>query len=86
MPAGGDHGLDLWRPDQVIADSFTVVVPPDVADGTWRVSVRIQAQAPYPNYRLSDYFMDEDYYAGVPVDTVRIRRGPGSGSVAGGWH
>lgn len=82
LPAGGDHGLDLWRPDQVIADSFAVVIPPDVADGTWTVSVRIQAQAPYPNYRLSDYFMDEDYYAGVPVDTVRIRRG--TGATAGG--
>ena len=62
----------------MVADSFTVVVPPDAAEGDWRVRVRMIAQAPYPNYRLSDYFFDDDYYAGPTVGWVRIARDPRS--------
>jgi hypothetical protein len=69
---GGDYGVDRWSPDEVVADSFTAIVPRDAAAGEWRVGVRLIAQAPYPNYRLSDYFFDDDYYAGPVVAGVRI--------------
>jgi hypothetical protein len=76
LPVGGGYGVDLWTPGVVVADSFTVVVPRDVAGGDWRVGVRLIAQAPYPNYRLSDYFFDDDYYAGPAVAGVRITPRP----------
>jgi hypothetical protein len=72
LPVGGDYGVDLWRPDEVVADSFAVAVPGDAAPGEWRVRVRFIAQAPYPNYRLSDYFFDDDYYSGAVVADLRI--------------
>ncbi|MFI5372131.1 MAG: hypothetical protein ACHQ52_11280, partial [Candidatus Eisenbacteria bacterium] len=72
LPVGGDYGVDRWSPREVVADSFTVIVPRDAAIGEWRVGVRLIAQAPYPNYRLSDYFFDDDYYAGPVVTGVRI--------------
>jgi hypothetical protein len=72
LPVGGDYGVDLWRPDQVVADSFAIAIPADAAPGDWRVRVRFIAQAPYPNYRLSDYFFDDDYYAGPVVGGIRI--------------
>jgi len=75
LPVGGAYGVDRWRPDEVVRDSFQVTVPYDVAPGDWRVEARMIAQAPYPNYRLSDYFHDDDYYSGLPVGTIRI--GPG---------
>jgi hypothetical protein len=72
LPVGGEFGVDLWRPDQVVADSFAVAIPADAAPGDWRVRVRFIAQAPYPNYRLSDYFFDDDYYSGPVVGRIRI--------------
>lgn len=82
LPVGGDYGVDLWRTDEVVSDSFEVRVPHDAAPGDYLVKVRFIAQAPYPNYRLSDYFFDDDYYAGVTVASVRVRvpgRDPGEG-------
>jgi hypothetical protein len=85
LPVGGAYGVDRWRPDEVVRDSFAIQVPGDVAPGAWRVEARMIAQAPYPNYRLSDYFHDDDYYSGLPIGTVTIqphrepagtRRGP----------
>ena len=40
--------------------------------------VRMIAQAPYPNYRLSDYFFDDDYYSGPVVSWVHVSRHPGA--------
>lgn len=82
LPVGGDYGVDLWRPDQVVADSFVVVIPADAAAGDWRVRVRFIAQAPYPNYRLSDYFFDDDYYSGPVVGDLRIAPRAGDGGTA----
>jgi len=80
LPVGGDYGVDLWRPDEVVADSFAVTIPADAASGDWRVRVRFISQAPYPNYRLSDYFFDDDYYAGPVVGGVRIARAGSDGA------
>jgi hypothetical protein len=82
LPVGGDYGVDLWRPDEVIADSFVVAIPADAAPGDWRVRVRFIAQAPYPNYRLSDYFFDDDYYAGPVVGGLHIAPRTGGSGMA----
>ena len=37
-----------------------------------RLRIRMFRQPHFPNYRLSDWFFDEDLFAGVPVATVRI--------------
>ncbi|NOT34459.1 MAG: hypothetical protein HOP12_09850 [Candidatus Eisenbacteria bacterium] len=73
LPVGGDYGVDLWRESEVIADSFSVRIPADAAPGDYDVKVRFIRQAPYPNYRLSDYFFDDDYYSGWTVGRVRVR-------------
>jgi hypothetical protein len=64
--------VDLWRPDEVVRDSFELVVPPDVAAGSYRVEIKAFRQAVYPNYRLADYFLDEDFYSGLPAGTLEV--------------
>ena len=76
IPTDGDYGVDLWHTDQVVRDSVPIVVPRDVAAGDYQVQVRMLRQPHYPNYRLSDYFLDHDYYSGIPVGTLRITRAP----------
>jgi hypothetical protein len=72
LPVNGEYGVDLWRPGERIADSAAVVVPADAASGDYEVQVRIIRQPHYPNYHLSDFLMDHDYYSGVPVGTLRV--------------
>lgn len=74
LPGGGDYGVDQWRPDQVVRDSFALEIPGDVADGIYQVRVIMLRQPHYANYRLSDYFFDNDYYAGLPVGSLVVRR------------
>ena len=74
LPVEGQYGVDLWTPDEAVRDSFSFVVPADVADGDYRVGVRMLSQPQYPNFRLSDYFMDEDSYSGLVVGLFGVRR------------
>jgi hypothetical protein len=74
LPAGGAYGVDRWTPDQVVRDSFTITVPHDVADGDYLVGIRILVQPHYANYRLSDYILDDDYYAGLKVGSFVVKR------------
>jgi hypothetical protein len=74
LPAGGEYGVDLWRADEVVQDSFALRVPPDAADGTYRVVVRLQRQPHYPNDRLGDWFLDRDP-RDVAAGTLEVRRG-----------
>jgi hypothetical protein len=72
LPTGGEYGVDLWRRDEVVRDSFDVIVPRDVAEGEYTVRIRMMRQPHYPNYHLSDYFFDDDYYAGLVVGELDI--------------
>ena len=72
LPVGGDYGVDLWRPTEVVRDSFVVAVPEDVAPGEYQVQVLMVRGPHYANYRLSDYFLDHDYYSGVPAGLFRV--------------
>jgi hypothetical protein len=74
LPAGGDFGVDLWRPSMVVTDSFRVAVPADMAPGDYRIQVLMLREPHYPNFRLADYFLDHDYYTGLPVGTLRVSR------------
>ncbi|HET7225496.1 MAG TPA: DUF6541 family protein, partial [Candidatus Eisenbacteria bacterium] len=78
LPVAGDYGVDLWRPDQVVRDSFQLVVPADAAPGRYVAQVRMLRQPHYPNLRLSDYFFERDYFAGVPIGGVTIAPRHGS--------
>jgi hypothetical protein len=72
LPVAGDYGVDLWERREVIRDSFQVVVPRAAAPGRYAVRVRMNRQPHYPNLRLSDYFFDQDYYAGVVAGEIEI--------------
>lgn len=74
-PTGGAYGVDRWQPGIVVADSLRIEVPADAAPGGWQVQARLRRQPHYPNYRFRDYFADDDYYSGVPVDSVWIQHG-----------
>ncbi|HYM81456.1 MAG TPA: hypothetical protein VEY91_08595 [Candidatus Limnocylindria bacterium] len=76
LPAGGRYAVDAWRPDQVVRDSFQVVVPRDVAEGRYQVQIKMLREPHYMNYRLSDYFSDRDYYTGETVGIIDVRRTP----------
>jgi len=79
LPAGGAYGVDLWRPDELVRDSFGLRVPADAAEGTYRVEVRMLRQPHYPNLRLGDWFFDRDSYSGAPAGTLVVRRGARAG-------
>lgn len=72
LPVGGDYGVDLWRPDQVVCDTFSFIVPRDVASGDYQVRLRMIRQPHYPIYRLHDYLHDDDYYSGLPAGRLLI--------------
>jgi hypothetical protein len=79
LPARGDYGLDLWRADEVVQDSFALQVPPDAAEGTYQVEVRMLRQPHYPNLRLSEWFFDRDHHPGVPAGCLVVSRGRSGG-------
>jgi hypothetical protein len=72
LPVGGDFGVDLWRPGESVRDSFAVQVPGDILPGPYRVEAVMLREPHYPNFRLSDYFRDRDYYSGTRVGTLRV--------------
>ena len=90
LPAAGEYGVDLWRPDQVVRDSFDLEVPRDVADGAYQVRIQMFYQPHYPNLRLSDYFSDDDFLSGIvagQLTVARDKRRPPVGAAPGtGGH
>ncbi len=82
LPVGGIYGVDLWRPDQVVRDEFSVAVPRDVAPGEYVVRVRMIRSPVFANFRLSDYFFDQDYFAGRAVGSLRLLAPRGSVAAA----
>ncbi len=74
LPADGAYGVDRWAPDEVVRDSFIVVVPADVAPGDYVVKVTMRRQPHYPNFRLLDMTSDDDVLSGIAM--ARLRVGP----------
>ena len=78
LPVGGAYGVDLWRPEEVVRDSFSVAIPRAAAEGGWAVEIKVYRTPHYPNFRLSDYFFDRDYFSGLRAGTIRIARAGGA--------
>jgi hypothetical protein len=76
LPVGGEYGVDLWRPDEVVRDSFSVILPRWLATGTYRVEIRMLRQPIYPILHLNDLLSDEDVYSGPPVATLELAPAP----------
>ena len=74
LPMGGDYGVDLWRPEQIVHDTLGFRIPEDIAPGDYQAQVVLLRQPHYANFRLSDYFFDHDYYSGTPVGGLHIGR------------
>lgn len=72
LPVAGAYGVDLWRPGEIVRDSFTIVVPSDVAAGYYRAEIRMNRSPHYPNLSLSDYFGDRDYLSGVAMAAIEV--------------
>ncbi len=80
LPARGDYGLDLWRADEVVQDSFALYVPPDAAEGVYQVELRMLRRAHYPNLRLSEWFFDREHQPGESGGTLVVSRGRSGGA------
>jgi hypothetical protein len=78
VPVGGAYGVDRWRADEVVRDSFRLAVPADAAAGDYRVEVRLLREPRYANQRLSDWFFDRDGHSGVPLGRLAVAHGAGS--------
>jgi len=74
LPAAGGYGVDAWRPDEVVRDSFEYVVPREAAEGAYLVRVKMLRTPHYPNLRLSDYFSDDDLFSGIVWGEMRLAR------------
>jgi hypothetical protein len=83
LPAGGEYGVDLWKAGEVVRDSFALEVPADAAEGTYRVEVLLLREPHYANLRLSDWFLEQDFYSGVPAGRLVVGRGVGARQAAG---
>jgi hypothetical protein len=83
LPVGGAYGVDQWRPDEVVRDSFSITVPFDVAEGRYVVRIRMLRQPHYHNIHLRDHFYDDDLYSGLEVGSITIRRRDGPRAAAG---
>lgn len=71
-PVHGNYGVDLWRPADVVRDSFAFRVPADAAPGEWRIEAALIRQPHYPNLHLADYLRERDYYSGVAIGRLRV--------------
>jgi len=74
LPAMGEYGVDLWKPDEVVRDSFELEIPRNLADGAYQVRVKMLRTPHYANMRLADYFFDDDFLAGIEVGRLIVAR------------
>jgi hypothetical protein len=77
IPVAGAYGVDRWTPNEVVRDTFSVVVPFDVATGDYTVKVAMTRQPHYPNMRLLDLTSDDDFLDGLEVGRLQVRPGGG---------
>jgi len=78
LPIGGAYGVDRWKADEVVSDSFHVVIPRDAAEGSYQIEIRMMRLPHIPNFHLSDYFFDRDLFSGVPAGRLQVGHGESS--------
>ncbi len=71
-PLEGMYGPDQWRPGEVIEDRYQMVIPANLAPGTYDLGVSLVRTPHYPNTRLADYLHDADTFSGPVVGQVTI--------------
>ena len=72
LPAGGAYGVDRWTANEVVSDTFRLVVPHDVAPGDYAVKVSMARLPHYPNMALQDLLSDDDFLNGLDVAHLQI--------------
>ncbi len=77
IPVAGAYGVDRWGADEVVRDTFAVVVPFDVAPGDYTMKVAMTRQPHYPNMRLLDLTSDDDFLDRLEVGRLQVRRDGG---------
>jgi hypothetical protein len=77
-PETFDWPLHLWKQGQTVPETVTVGIPEDVAPGVYTVSVSLKRITHITNFAFSDYLREDDYYSGVHVGQVEIRRRRGT--------
>lgn len=76
LPTGGSYGVDLWRPDEIVRDSFRIAIPGNAAPGAYVAQIRMMRLPHFPNHHVRDYFLDDDLFSGIPAGRLRIGPGP----------
>lgn len=71
-PLEGIYGPDQWRPGEVIEDRYQMVIPANLAPGTYDLGVSLVRTPHYPNTRLADYLHDADMFSGPVVGQVTV--------------
>ena len=81
VPADGLASPDEWRPGEVIADRFPVLVHPRAAAGVYEVRIKMLRLPVYGNLHLRDLGTDDDQFAGPVVARLEVApRAAGEGS------
>ena len=74
LPTDGAYGVDRWTANEVVRDSFRIVVPADVAPGDYVVRVTMRREPHYPNLRLRDLLSDDDVLNGIEMARLHVTR------------
>ena len=74
LPIGGLYGVDRWRTDEVVHDSFRFRIPENAAEGEYQVEVRMVRLPHFPNFHVSDYFLERDLFSGIKAGRLRVGR------------
>jgi len=68
----GMYGPDEWQPVDRVIDRTQIVIPANLAPGTYDLGIALVRTPHYPNTRLSDYLHDHDEFSGSVVGQVTI--------------
>jgi len=72
QPLEGIYPPYVWPLNREIKDKHTVYIPTNIKSGRYKVSIKLDIKAQFPNYTLSDILSDEDKYSGEIVKEVFI--------------
>jgi hypothetical protein len=73
LPFGGIFTPDQWPAMRIIKEKIVIIVPEDIAQGEYTISLKLSENTHYPNYSLKDLLMDEDSYDGPDMAKVIIK-------------
>jgi len=71
--SNGFRSPDTWGFGFPVVDESVVTVPNNIAPGEYGVYITMLERTNQPNYRLSDFFYDDDSLQGIRVGTIEIR-------------